>query len=534
MHFCTHSSCAERIPPVALYRAVKGRTVHPYFADVAYVRLSLGSSRYNAGGRCRVQASWLLRVNFIFKLCYRILCIPHPSLNWPPLSMSNPSSSDEIAKQAPESVSKYTESVGNTSLVNPSDALSFPEGGLTAWGTVLGVLLIQFCGFGYVSAYGVFQDFYTQKYLTNSTPSAIAWIGSINAFLILSVGIVSGRMVDRGAFYPVMKIGCLLQCFFLFIVSLAKPEQYYQIFLSQGIGLGFAMGLTNVPSIAIVSHHFQRRRAFAMGIVAAGGSLGAILHPVMLNNLINGRLGFANGVRASAALNGGLLFIANLLMRTRLPPQPKIVSYTRVLQNSSRDGAYICTCVGMAAFEFGYFFESFYLQLDSSLHGLSQGFSFYSLTILSSGSFIGRLAAGVVAAYVGIPNTIIISSLISSVVLFAMVGLHSATSVAFIAVSYGVFSGGVVAMMGPLISHLTPEFSHTGARMGITFATSSMGALVGAPICGAVLTSHYIWWKAAILAGGVATGGCILFVSMQVILKMRQKTSSVYSKGAGV
>ncbi|KAG1861034.1 hypothetical protein C8R48DRAFT_712050 [Suillus tomentosus] len=87
--------------------------------------------------------------------------------------MSTPSSSDEIAKKAPESVSK---SVGNTSLVDPSDALSFPEGGFTAWGTVLGAVLIQFCGFGHGNAYGVFQDFYAQTYLTNSTPSAIAFL----------------------------------------------------------------------------------------------------------------------------------------------------------------------------------------------------------------------------------------------------------------------------------------------------------------------------------------------------------------------
>jgi hypothetical protein len=73
--------------------------------------------------------------NSYFKLYYRIPCMPHPSLNWPSLPMSTPSSSDEIAKKAPESVSK---SVGNTSLVDPSDALSFPEGGFTAWGTVLG------------------------------------------------------------------------------------------------------------------------------------------------------------------------------------------------------------------------------------------------------------------------------------------------------------------------------------------------------------------------------------------------------------
>ncbi|KAG1790249.1 major facilitator superfamily domain-containing protein [Suillus plorans] len=325
--------------------------------------------------------------------------------------MSTPFPSDKTAKQAPESVPQPVKGAENPSLVDPSDALGFPEGGFTAWGTVLGASLIQFCGFGYNGAYGVFQGkhiyFYTQTYLTNSTPSAIAWIGSVNAFLILSVGIVSGRMVDQGAFYSVMRIGCLLQCLFFLILSLAKPDEYYQaslvsIFLFQGIGLGIAIGLTNVPSIAIVSHHFQRRRAVAMGIVVAGSSLGAILHPVMLNNLINGRLGFANGVRASAALNGGLLFIANLLLRTRLPPQPKAVSYTRVLRNSSRDGAYMCACVGMAAFEFGYFFETFYLQLDSTLHGLSQGFSFYSLTIFSSGSFIGRLTVGFVSAYVGI------------------------------------------------------------------------------------------------------------------------------------
>lgn len=448
--------------------------------------------------------------------------------------MSTPFPSDETAKQAPESDVQPVKSTGNSSLVVPSDTPVFPEGGFTAWGTVLGAFLIQFCGFGYTAAYGVFQDFYAQKYLTNSTPSAIAWIGSVNAFLILSVGIVSGRMVDRGAFYPVMKIGCLLQCFFLLMLSLAKLDGYYQIFLSQGLGFGIAVGLTNVPCIAVVSHHFQRRMAVAMAMVVAGASLGAILYPIMLNHLINRKLGFANSVRVSAGLNSGLLLIANLLMRTRLPPQSKTVSYTRVLQNSSRDGAYICACVGMAAFEAGFFFEAFYLQLDSALHGLSQEFSFYSLTMLHSGSLIGRLTAGIISAYVGIPNTIVGSSLISSAAIFAMIGLHSVASAAVIAVSYGFFSGGTIALMGPLVSNLTPETTHIGARMGILFAVSGIGTLVGPPISGAFLTSHYIWWKADIFSGSIATCGCIMFVCVKVILKIRQKTSSVCSKEAGV
>jgi hypothetical protein len=67
----------------------------------------------------------------------------------------------------------------------------------------------------------------------------------------------------------------------------------------------------------------------------------------MLNNLINERLGFANGVRASAGLISCLLFIACLLMRTRSPIQQKAkaVSYTRVLQNSLTDPAYMCACL---------------------------------------------------------------------------------------------------------------------------------------------------------------------------------------------
>ncbi|OAX39534.1 MFS general substrate transporter [Rhizopogon vinicolor AM-OR11-026] len=415
-----------------------------------------------------------------------------------------------------------------------SDASDFPDGGLTAWGTALGAFLIQFCGFGYASAYGVYQDFYTQTYLTNATPSAIAWIGSVNGFLLLSVGLVSGRMLDRGSFYYLMIIGCLLQSFFLFMLSLAKPNGYYQIFLTQGIGSGVATGLTNVPSIAVVSHHFERRKSFVMGLVVAGASLGSIFHPIMLNNLINGRFGFANGVRASAGMISGLLFIACLLMRTRLPPQPKAMSYTRVLRDSLTDPVYVCTCVWMATFEVGWTFETFYLQLDSTMHGLSNGFSFYSLAILHFGSFIGRLTAGVVSAYAGIPNTVVGASLISSTIIFAMIGLRSVTSVALIGIGYGYFGGVCVAMMAPLISHLTPEISDLGVRIGISFVMSSIGFLVGAPICGAFLSWNYVWWKPVVFAGSITICGSIMFTSMQFFLKIRQKTARVCSKEATI
>lgn len=55
--------------------------------------------------------------------------------------------------------------------------------------------------------------------------------------------------------------------------------------------------------------------------VLRGFCAGAIIHPIMLNRLFNGPIGFHNGVRISAALNVTLLLVANFLCKTRLPPK---------------------------------------------------------------------------------------------------------------------------------------------------------------------------------------------------------------------
>ncbi|KAG1858813.1 hypothetical protein F4604DRAFT_1164582 [Suillus subluteus] len=64
-----------------------------------------------------------------------------------------------------------------------------------------------------------------------------------------------------------------------------------------------------------------------MTFVTLGSSMGAIVYSIMLNNLLNGRVGFANGVRASAGLTSVLLLVACLCMRTRLDPPTTPVNY---------------------------------------------------------------------------------------------------------------------------------------------------------------------------------------------------------------
>jgi len=69
-----------------------------------------------------------------------------------------------------------------------------------------------------------------------------------------------------------------------------------------------------------VSTWFKRRRAAALGIVASGSSVGAVIMPITLEKLIP-RIGFGWAVRVIALIQLFTLLIPNMFMQSRLPPR---------------------------------------------------------------------------------------------------------------------------------------------------------------------------------------------------------------------
>ena len=156
--------------------------------------------------------------------------------------------------------------------------------------------------------------------------------------------------------------------FSLFMHSLAKPQAFYQvcplplfvecpsgnptmllrkILLSQGIGAGLGAGMLYLPSITVVSHYFHHRRALAMTIVSSGTSIGAVVHPIMLNNLLGDTsTGFAVAARANAGLISGLLLIACLLMRSRTAPPAKPMHLLAMAVRFAKDRPYVFAALG--------------------------------------------------------------------------------------------------------------------------------------------------------------------------------------------
>jgi MFS family permease len=126
------------------------------------------------------------------------------------------------------------------------------------------------------NAFGVFQTYYTTELLTTSSQSSISWIGSIQGFLLLFVGVFCGRAFDAGYFYPVAGVGIFLSVFGMMMTSLGK--EYYQIFLAQGLCLGVGSGFLFTPAISLVGTYFSTRRGLATGIAASGSSVGIHSH----------------------------------------------------------------------------------------------------------------------------------------------------------------------------------------------------------------------------------------------------------------
>jgi MFS family permease len=125
---------------------------------------------------------------------------------------------------------------------------------------------------GFTLTFGAFQTYYERTLLSTSTPSAISWIGTVQSFLLILVGCLSGPLFDKGWYRVMLIAGNFGVIFGVFMLSLAKT--YWQVFLAQGVCIGLGAGLLYVPSLALIGLSFSTKRSLAQGIVTSGIAVG--------------------------------------------------------------------------------------------------------------------------------------------------------------------------------------------------------------------------------------------------------------------
>lgn len=110
---------------------------------------------------------------------------------------------------------------------------------------------------------------------------------------------------------------------------------------------------------------------------------------------------------------------------------------------------------------------------------------------------------------------------------YGWLGIHSLGPLLAVAILYGFFSGGMLALPPASVASLTPDLSHFGARMGLCFVCMAAGSLVGTPATGAILGTRgaggdwdgaRVWSATTILVGGLLMG------TSRVAVSRREKT----------
>jgi len=310
------------------------------------------------------------------------------------------------------------------------------------------------------------------------------------------------------------------------MLSIADRSRFYQLYLSQGLGMGIGAGLIYVPSVAVQGHHWRTRRSLAMGIVVCGSSVGGIIFPIMLNKLLNGHTGFAWGVRASAFLVLALLVVSNVLM-TAHPPARTADARKVDMKAILTDVPYLLANFSTLILDWALFFPYFYLQLYAILHGVDANVAFYTIAIMNAAAIPGRILPNYFADRVGPFNVIVPVTLGCAVLLFALFGVKDIAGTVVFAILFGFFSGAYLSLCAPCVASLARDTSEIGARFGPAYLITSFGALTGNPIAGALLGGGFPWWKPILFCGLASVASLIVLVFSRNMIAARKGTQLV-------
>jgi MFS family permease len=302
---------------------------------------------------------------------------------------------EDATQSHKEKRSTVLEQVVSTASSKPSvndaaAAQSVPDGGLKAWLQVLGGFFIYFNTWGIINAFGTYQTFYESDLLSKSTPSDISWIGSLQAFLLMLFGCITGPIYDAGYARALLLVGSFLIVFGQMMLSLCT--EYWQVVLAQGVAVGLGAGCLFVPSMAILSTYFRRKMATAMGLAATGSSIGGLLYPIIFYKL-QPQIGFAWATRVIGFIVLATLVVSNVLMKVRVLPATR----RKVLDLAAyKEPPYLLFNLGCFLGFIGLYAPFFYVSSYSINTGImGKELAFYLLSILNAASTFGRLIPNV-------------------------------------------------------------------------------------------------------------------------------------------
>lgn len=238
----------------------------------------------------------------------------------------------------------------------------------------------MFCSFGWINCLGVFQNYYQTHQLRDYSPSSIAWISSIEIFMMFFPGPLVGWAFDNYGPKYLIIFGTFFHVFGLMMTSLCT--EYYQFILAQAICSPLGLNCIFNAATSTIPTWFFKKRGAAYGMMAAGSGLGGIIIPIMASHLIP-EIGFGWTMRAIAFMLLGLLCIAGLTVKSRLPPRPRPLRF-KVFLEPFADTRFVLLTIASFLFFMGLFIPINFIEVQAIADGMSTRLASYLLAVLNA------------------------------------------------------------------------------------------------------------------------------------------------------
>lgn len=239
-------------------------------------------------------------------------------------------------------------------------------------------------------SFGVFQSYYENHLLISYSSSSISWIGTLQAFFLIEIGVITGPLYDQGYLRHILATGTALLTAGVMMASIAT--EYYSVLLSLGVCTGIGMGCMFFPGVTSINTYFNTRRGLASGIAALGSGIGAIVYPIVLRELIS-QVSFAWAVRTVGFIILVTSLIPLLVVRPLWLPSRKRKLFDKSI---FKDSVYTFWSLTNVVSWIGIQIPLFYITLYATdVVGISQYNAFYMTTVLGAGSLPGRVISAV-------------------------------------------------------------------------------------------------------------------------------------------
>jgi OFA family oxalate/formate antiporter-like MFS transporter len=336
-----------------------------------------------------------------------------------------------------------------------------------------------------------------------------------------------GWLVDRFGPKALVAVGAALTG--LGWVLSAYVDSIWMLFLSYGVLCGVGTGIVYVGVIGLMARWFPDRRGFAIGIVAAGYGMGAMLTTFPISSMLTSSGGPRTLVVFGLIL-GGIGVLAALGLREPHPGEVSVSAATRTHGEDVAPANMLKTPIFWLMFVMMTMMSTGGLMVTSNFANFARDFGVADVLVLGLAALpfaltVDRLLNGFTRPFfgwvsdrIGRENTMGLAFGLEGAAILLLL-LFSGNAPAFIVLSGLVFFGwGEIFSLFP--STLTDTFGsrYATTNYGFLYIAQGVGSILGGPVAAAMRVATGSWTPVfgVAVAMDIATALLALFVLIQM------------------